>query len=147
MFARFHIRLLTAILVSLIASAAQAVPTDDARFSYTDVFAKATTFKSDCVGIACAPTEEFSFARRAAHDDDAIVPYLAGRFHSAPRAGQVYTALVIRAHDKAKGEALLRELAETKGETVNTFFGCIMGPEKLDQLASEYLNRKDFSFN
>jgi hypothetical protein len=123
-----------------------AAPTDG-RFAYTDSFAQAKMFKSDCVGFACAPTEEFSMARRAARDDRAIVPYLEQRYQQAPRAGQLYIALVIRAHDKAKGEALLRQLAQAKGETVDTFFGCIMGPHKLDQLAGEYLQRSDFNFD
>jgi len=123
-----------------------AAPTDG-RFAYTDSFAQAKMFKSGCVGIACAPTEEFSMARRAAHDDKAIVPYLEQRYQQAPRAGQLYIALVLRAHDRAKGEALLRELAQTKGETVDTFFGCIMGPHKLDQLAGEYLRNANFRFD
>jgi len=147
MVTRLSMLLLMILALPGLISSAGAAPTDDSRFVYTDAFVQAKMFKSDCVGIACAHTEEFGTARRAAKDDQAIVPYLLERYQQAPRAGQIYIALVIRAHDRAKGEALLRELAQVRTETVDTMFGCVIAPERLDQLAGEYLRDSNFSFD
>jgi hypothetical protein len=145
------IALLKAVVIAattvLLATMSWAAPAEDPRFSYTSAFTAAKTFMSDCVGIACAPTAEFDAARRAAHDDQAIVPYLLERYQQAPRAAQVYIALVVRAHDGAKGQALLQELAQAKGETVQTMFGCIIGPQRLDQFAGHYLREPNFRFD
>lgn len=120
---------------------------DLARFAYTADFLQGTTFYDYCIGIACQPTPPFAAARRAARDGDAVVPYLLARYDGAPPAAQLYIALVVRVHDRAKGAALLRQLAARHGETVKVFSGCILAPQRLDALAGNYLKQTDFKFD
>lgn len=130
----------------LFASLVSARPAADPRFAYTEVFTRSDIFYAYCVGIACRPTEQYAAARRAvAEGEPAIVPYLEQRFDDAPIAGRFYIALVIRAYDKAKGEALLRRLEGESGE-VRVFSGCVLKPERLDRLAISWLRQPDFRF-
>jgi hypothetical protein len=132
--------------VMVCASLVVAKPTEVPRFAYTETFTASEIFYDYCVGFACQPTEQFAAAKRAvAAGDPAIVPYLEARFDDAPRAGQFYIALVIRAYDAAKGEKLLHQLADQDGE-VRVFSGCILEPERLDRLAISYLRKPDFRF-
>jgi hypothetical protein len=136
--------LLAAIMVC--ASLVIAKPTEVPRFAYTETFTASEIFYDYCVGFACRPTEQFAAAKRAvAAGDPAIVPYLEARFDVAPRAGQFYIALVIRAYDPAKGEKLLHRLADEEGE-VRVFSGCELAPERLDRLAISYLRKPGFRF-
>lgn len=148
-FRKFRLPLAAATLLAAIAvfaSLVAAKPTANLRFAYTDTFVTSEIFYDYCVGFACQPTEQFAAARRASIEGHgAIVPYLEQRFDDAPKAGKFYIALVIRAHDKAKGDALLHGLAKGNGE-VRVFSGCILRPERLDRLAMSYLNRPGFKF-
>lgn len=132
--------------IAVFASLVAAKPAEDPRFAYTDTFATSDIFYDYCVGFACQPTEQFAAAKRASIDaDKALVPYLEERFEGAPRAGRFYIALVIRVHDKAKGDILLHRLAKEDGE-VRVFSGCILQPERMDRLAASYLTRPEFKF-
>ncbi len=146
---KFRLPLAAATLLAAIAvfaSLVAAKPTANPRFAYTDTFVTSEIFYDYCVGIACQPTEQFAAARRASIETDkTIVPYLEQRFDDAPTAGRFYIALVIRAHDRPRGEVLLRRLARETSE-VRVFSGCILQPERLDRLAASYLNRPDFKF-
>lgn len=148
-FRKFRLPVAAATLLAAIAVFASLVvakPTVNPRFAYTNTFVTSEIFYDYCVGIACQPTEQFAAAKRASIENDrTIVPYLEQRFDDAPKAGQFYIALVIRTHDRAKGEVLLHRLAKESGE-VRVFSGCILDHERHDRLAASYLNRPDFRF-
>lgn len=140
----FAATLLAAGLIGV--SLVMARPTQVPRFAYTESFAASEIFYDYCVGFACSPTEQYAAARRAvAENDGTIVPYLEERFDDAPLAGKFYIALVIRAYDRDKGIALLRQLEAENGE-VRVFSGCELAPERTDRLAISYLRKPEFRF-
>jgi len=117
------------------------------RFVYTEDFTRSKNYVDYCTGIGCFPSFEYAAARRASQDDPEIVPYLLERFDGAPRAAQIYIALVVRIHDPAAGQALLQRLSKVQGERVLIFSGCGLRGAETGELANSYIAQPNFRFD